>query len=281
MSRFVLQEIGAIRSRYKRPADVPGAGATAEVEIFEPFQAELEGVERSSHLIIVGYFHDELSVAAVSRRRRHAPGPACGAFATRCPHRPTPISMTVGRLVARRGPRLLVDHVDLVDGTPVLDLKPYVPGWDAVFSARRQRRIRQAEIADGELYEFLALDLAHHLGADGARPAARMALGAVLLAVKRLGLEPRDPDLGVSVNRCDVTADALMGLLGATLGSGRVVVRPTAQAASFRFWAGRRVLDLSETPATAASVAAMPEVIAPVFASREVGAAGDREVSEA
>jgi tRNA-Thr(GGU) m(6)t(6)A37 methyltransferase TsaA len=278
MSQIVLQQVGVVRSPFQKTADVPGSGAAVEIEVFAPFERELEGVDRSSHLIIVGYFHQRTHPAPGPGRRRH--GQACGAFASRCPERPTPIALTVGRLIGRDGLRLLVDHVDLVDGTPVLDLKPYIPGWDAVFSATRRRRVRQAEISDRELYDFLALDLSHHLGADAALPAARTALGAVLLAVKRLGLEPRDPGLGVTVNRCDATADALMGLLGATLGSGRVAVQPSGGPVAFRFRAGGRILDLCEMPATAASIAALPDIIAPAFAARGLETIERREVSE-
>jgi len=215
MPPIVLETVAVVRSPYKDAASVPGGGACVRIEVDPRFERELEGVERSSHLIVVGYFHERgKGEPAAPRRWRHGRGKPCGAFASRCPDRPTPISMSVGRFLGRDGLALLVDHIDLVDGTPVLDLKPYVPGWDAVFSARRLRRVRQVEISDLDAYEFLALDLENHLGSDAALPPAKMALAAVLLAVKRLGLEPRDPRLTVSVNRCDVTTDALMGLLG-------------------------------------------------------------------
>ncbi len=214
MSQIVVQPVAVVRSPFKRAADVPGRGEIVEIEVDAQFERELEGVERSSHLIVVGWFHQKSASAPALVRRRQAQGLACGAFATRCPERPTPISISVGRLLGRDGLTLVVENVDLVDGTPILDLKPYVPGWDAVFSARRRRRVRQAELPDEDLYDFLLLDLGNHLGAEAALPAARTALGAVLIAVKRLRLEPRDPDLGVSVNRCDLTNDALMGLLG-------------------------------------------------------------------
>jgi len=128
---------------------------------------------------------------------------------------------------------------------------------------------------------FLELDLESHLGAEAASPAARMALGAVLLAVKRLGLGPRDPNLGVSVDRCDLATDALMGLLGATLGSGRVALQPDPGPVVFRFRAGGRVLELSETSETAATVATMPGIIAPAFATRGLQALEGRGVFEA
>jgi len=280
MSPIVLHPVAVVRSPFKSTADVPGRGAIVEIEVDSRFERELEGVERSSHLIVVGYFHQVGGEGpAAARRWRHGRGQSCGAFATRCPERPTPISMTVGRLLGRDGRTLLVENVDLADGTPVLDLKPYVPGWDSVFSATRRRRVRQAAISDLDLYDFLALDLENHLGADAALAVARTALGAVLLAVKRFGVEPRDPGLGVSVNRCDLTTDALMGLLGATLGSGRVAVQAGGGPVVFRFRAGGRGLELSETMATGASVAAMPGTIAPAFSERALWALESRGVS--
>jgi tRNA (adenine37-N6)-methyltransferase len=268
MSQLVLQQVGVVRSAYRTTADVPGGGAPADIAVEARFEQELLGIERSSHLIVVGYFHRPSADAAAHLKRHRGHAQPCGAFAARCPERPTPISVTVSRLVSRWGLILRVDRLDLVDGTPVLDLKPYVPGWDAVFSARRKRRVRQAEIGDAELHHFLSLDLENHLGDDAARPPAQVALAAVMVAVKRLGVEPRDPDLEVTVNRCDLAADALMGLLGATLGGGRLAIEPGGDQLTFCFRCRGGALELAQTPRTAPSVRAMPETVAPEFAER-------------
>jgi len=79
MSQIILQPVAVVRSPFKRPEDVLGRGTTVEVEVASQFERELEGVERSSHLIIVGYFHKNMARAQGAAQRRHAPGQACGA----------------------------------------------------------------------------------------------------------------------------------------------------------------------------------------------------------
>jgi hypothetical protein len=174
-------------------------------------------------------------------------------FATRCPARPNPVAVTVARLLGRRGRTLRLDQVDLADGTPLLDVKPYLPGADAVFSARCSGGRPRARLAGEDLAAFLERELQNHLGPDAGRPDARAALRAVAAAVAELGVEPRDPALRVAVSRGGAAADALMGLLGATLASGRVRVAPARGPLAFRFRAGRRRLALGGGRATPAA----------------------------
>lgn len=232
--------VGRIRSRHRSPASVPGGGAPAEAVIAPRYAAALEGIESSSHLILVAWL-DRARGRALTVRRPGARGSrTTGVFATRCPSRPNPLAVTVARLLGRRGRVLRLDQVDLADGTPLLDVKPYLPGADAVFSARRTGGRRRAALAGEDLMGFLERELQNHLGPEADRPEARAALRAVAAAVRDLGLEPRDPALGVTVTRGGAAADALMALLGATLSSGRVRVAPARGRLAFRFRAAAK-----------------------------------------
>ncbi|HZY04941.1 MAG TPA: hypothetical protein VFF02_15730, partial [Anaeromyxobacteraceae bacterium] len=102
----------------------------------------------------------------------------------------------------------------------------------------------RARLSQEDLEGFLEQQLRNHLGPDAGRPAARAALSAVATAARRLGVEPRHPALRVTVSRAGLAADALMGLLGATLASGRVRVVPARGKLAFRFRAGRRRLSV-------------------------------------
>lgn len=276
---LILEPVGLVRSRFTTPDSLPGGGGPADLVIDPRHAAELDGVERSSHLLVVARFHREAPGRGHLAERHRGHAARCGAFATRCPDRPNRLAVTVARLLGREGLVLRADHVDLLDGTPILDVKPYVPGWDGVFSARRRRRVRQAEVSDADLHDFLQLDLENHLGAAAATLGARTALAAVFLAVRRLGLEPRDPELLAAVNRRDVAADALMGLMGATLSSGRVAVEPAPGPLQFRFRGRAGGLELVEGPRTAASVAAPPPAFAPAFDERALPLAAPRRLS--
>lgn len=223
---------------------MPGQGITAQIEVLLRYRAELIGVELSSHLIVVGWVHGARHPLIDGEPTIRPAGiPPRGSFATRSPSRPNPISLTVVRVSARTELSLEVEGLDLVDGTAILDLKPYVPGQDGVFSAIRIWRSRMA-LGPDRLLGYLEPELRNHLGAFADLSAACATLGAVLLASQRFGADPRDPAISARVNRADVSADALMGLLGATLASGRVTIGPCRGPLHIRFTLGHRTLDL-------------------------------------
>ena len=147
---FEMRPVGFIRSQYTDTSQVPkGCGARHEaegfVEILEEFEEGLLDVEGFSHLFVIWVFDRaagfELSGVPPTDTRPH------GVFATRSPRRPNPLGLTVVRLLGREGRRLRVAGLDMLDGTPVLDLKPYltsVPeaelrrGWLAEAEARKR-----------------------------------------------------------------------------------------------------------------------------------------------
>jgi len=240
----VVSPIGFVRCPCRDRRKMPGQGITARIEVLPRYRAELIGVELSSHLIVVGWFHEaRRPLRGDGSTIRPAGIPPRGSFATRSPSRPNPISLTVVRVSARTELTLEVEGLDLVDGTAVLDLKPYIPGQDGVFSAIRSWRSRTI-MGPHRLLGYLEPELRNHLGDFADLPAARATLGAVLLASQRLGTDPRDPALSARVNRADASADALMGLLGATLASGRVTIAPRRGPLNIRFMLGDRTLDL-------------------------------------
>lgn len=148
---FTPRPIGFVRSPYTETKEVPkGLGAKHEVEgvleILPDFEAGLTDIDGFSHLIVLWVFHQargfELLGTPPSDDRPH------GVFATRSPRRPNPIGLTVVQLLRREGCRLHVRGIDMLDGAPILDIKPYlssVPdealrrGWLAEAEARGGR----------------------------------------------------------------------------------------------------------------------------------------------
>jgi len=146
---FNMQPIGYVRSPYSATRDVPkGLGAKHEaegdLEIREEFAEGLLDIEGFSHLFVIWEFDraDGYNLVGMppSDDRPH------GVFATRSPRRPNPIGLTVVELLSREGRRLHVRGIDMLDGTPILDIKPYlssVPsdrlrrGWLAEAEARK------------------------------------------------------------------------------------------------------------------------------------------------
>jgi len=132
--KIIFQPIGVIHSPFKNPEDIdpsrnvrPGGFSriAGEIEIFQPYSAGLKDIDGFSHLIVLFAFHR--SRAGKLRATPPFQTQARGIFSTRSPHRPNPIGMTVVRLRGRRGNILHVSGVDMLEGTPVLDIKPYTP----------------------------------------------------------------------------------------------------------------------------------------------------------
>ena len=151
---FAMEPIGVVHSPYTETAQIPrgpGAEHRAEgiLEILPQFEAGLLDIEGFSHLYVLWVFDRasgaDLLASPPSDTRSH------GVFATRSPRRPNPIGLTVVELLRREGPRLYVRGVDMLDGTPILDIKPYlssVPanelrrGWLAEAEARQSKENR-------------------------------------------------------------------------------------------------------------------------------------------
>jgi tRNA-Thr(GGU) m(6)t(6)A37 methyltransferase TsaA len=126
--------IGIIHTPFREPAGTPVqttsfVGSAGHVEIDPAFSAGLRDLDGFSHLILLYHLHRvgvmRLTVTPFLDDREH------GVFATRSPARPNPIGLSVVRLVGIEGTRLDIEDVDMIDGTPLLDLKPYVPAFDA------------------------------------------------------------------------------------------------------------------------------------------------------
>lgn len=124
----VLQPIGWVHSSFAEPGTVPGDYRRMLSKIFlDPALEEgLYRLEEESRIIVVGYLHRAEGYTLKSERRGRG-GEVYGVFACRTYRRPNPISLTEVDLLERRGPVLTVRGLDLIDGTPVLDLKTVSP----------------------------------------------------------------------------------------------------------------------------------------------------------
>ena len=152
---FISQPIGFVSSPYKNSSEIPkGLGAKHDAEgvikILPEFGPGLTDIEGFSHLFVIWEFDRapreqlrgaDLLASPPSDNRQH------GVFATRSPRRPNPIGLTTVALLRRQGVELHVRGVDMLDGTPILDIKPYLSsippeglrrGWLAEAEARQK-----------------------------------------------------------------------------------------------------------------------------------------------
>lgn len=130
---IVLRPIGTVRSPHGTPDDVPkglGTRHTAEgtIEIRPELSDGLQDIEGFSHLYVLWIFDRAEGFELVGRNPTD--GLEHGVFATRSPRRPNPIGLTVVELLGREGNVLRVRGVDMLDGTPVVDIKPYLSSVD-------------------------------------------------------------------------------------------------------------------------------------------------------
>ena len=142
METFALSPIGRIQTVFKTKFGVPrqpGLHSTsAWIELFPQFQPELslQGFERFSHVWVIYRFH--LNGAGSFHAKVHPPrleGQSLGVFATRSPHRPNSLGLSVCRILEIQPRGLVVEGLDAVDGSPVFDLKPYLPEVEAISTA--------------------------------------------------------------------------------------------------------------------------------------------------
>lgn len=143
---FRMRPIGFVRSPHREQADVPkGHGATHEaegvLEIRDDLEPALADIEGFSHLFVIWVFDRsegyDLAVTPPTDDRPH------GLFTTRVPRRPNPIGLTVVELLGREGAQLRVRGLDMLDGTPILDIKPYLSGIP-------EERLRRGWLAEAE-----------------------------------------------------------------------------------------------------------------------------------
>jgi len=133
MKEIKYKPIGIIHSPFKDITGMPiqptGArGITGTVEVEPEYADGLKDIEGFSHIILVYHFH--LSEGYALEVKPFMDDHLHGVFATRAPKRPNPIGISVVKLVKVEGHVLRVEDLDIVDGTPLLDIKPYVPEFD-------------------------------------------------------------------------------------------------------------------------------------------------------
>jgi len=133
-NEYTMRPIGVIHSPFTDQAQTPiqpsRSQAIGQVEVYPEFAEGLQDVDGFSHLILLYVFHRSSGFTLTVKP--FLDDQTRGLFATRYPCRPNPIGLSIVRLTEREGCRLTIQGVDVLDGTPVLDIKPYVPEFDAM-----------------------------------------------------------------------------------------------------------------------------------------------------
>jgi len=133
MNKIIMHPIGIIRSPYKENKDIPIQGTFNErieawIELKDKYANGLKDLDQFSHAIIIYYFHksqrEEIEGKPFLEKEEH------GIFAIRSPHRPNHIGLSIVKIKNIKGSKMYFTEVDVLDGTPLLDIKPYVKYFD-------------------------------------------------------------------------------------------------------------------------------------------------------
>lgn len=128
-----IKPIGIIHSPFTSKQETPiqpfRSKAVGEIEVFKEYERGLDDIEGFSHLILIYKFHRSRGFSL--KVKPFLDDRLRGLFATRAPRRPNQIGLSVVKLIRRRGNILFVNGIDVIDGTPLLDIKPYVPDFNS------------------------------------------------------------------------------------------------------------------------------------------------------
>lgn len=136
---FIMHPIGVIHSPFTQKKETPiqptRSNARGTLEVRPEFADGLDGIEGFSYIILLYAFHQSSGSYSL-RIKPFLDDKEHGLFATRYPERPNPLGLSIVKLVSREGNILTIDGVDVLDGTPLLDIKPYVADFDVHIDTR-------------------------------------------------------------------------------------------------------------------------------------------------
>lgn len=145
---ITIEPVGVVRSPYTEIGDRDWSEVVAEIHIDPALAAGLAGIEENSHIIVIFYLHKSKFDPATDMIRRpmdRADLPERGFFALRTNYRPTHIALTTVALLKVEGSVLTVRGLDALDGSPVLDIKPFIPQFDHVDDVTLPAWFRRAQ----------------------------------------------------------------------------------------------------------------------------------------
>ena len=146
MEEINLKPIGFVKNNIKEKRFGNFSDEISEIIVDEKFTDALNGIDDYSHVIIV-YWMDKVKDKVITHRPQGNPNvPIVGIFACRCPQRPNPIAITTVRLIGHEGNKIKVKGLDILDGTSIIDIKPYWTQYDKVEDAKIPDWVNKLEL---------------------------------------------------------------------------------------------------------------------------------------
>lgn len=224
-----LIPIGVIHSPYTNREETPRQGRLSDkesiLEIYSEFKEGLEGIKDKRHIIILYWAH--LGKRDVLKTTTPFGPEMKGVFATRSPSRPNPIALCIADLIKVEENRLYVRGVDAIDGSPILDIKPYVYELDSLYGP--EDTLDKSKNTNKKLWEKCIAFHGHEC------PGLAIGFRACEAAIEKLGINFSKDEEIVCVTETDACGvDAVQFITGCTLGKGNLIYRDRGkQAFSF------------------------------------------------
>ena len=141
MPEITLKPVGFVRNEF---VEQPQYGyswqkVVSDIVVESSLSEALDNLDEFSHIVVIYWMHQSAATRRFSTKvhpRGNQQMPLVGLFASRSPRRPNPVGKTTVRLLERQGNVLKVQGLDAINGTPVIDIKPYIPGYDSVDNAK-------------------------------------------------------------------------------------------------------------------------------------------------
>jgi tRNA-Thr(GGU) m(6)t(6)A37 methyltransferase TsaA len=148
-SSISVQPIGEVRNAVKELRKHDWEGVVSELAIRPELEEALSDVEEFSHIIVVFWMHKAASLSSIPAKvhpRGRRDCPLVGLFATRAPYRPNAVGVSVAKVLGRRGSVITVEGLDAIDGTPIIDIKPYLPRHDSPHDIELPEWARKSDV---------------------------------------------------------------------------------------------------------------------------------------
>ncbi|PUU94585.1 tRNA (N6-threonylcarbamoyladenosine(37)-N6)-methyltransferase TrmO [Halanaerobium sp.] len=217
-----VKKIGEVRSKYKEPVGPDEMKKSKSIiEIKAEYVDGLDQIDDYEYLQIIFYFHKSEGYDLISKRRK---GPERGLFTSRSPRRPSPIGITTVELLKREGNKLHVYGLDAIDGTPVLDIKPYASFMDQP-SLSLQKKTPRYHINDLIKYQNLH-ELLLKAGEFHGHYCPYLALGVLAAAdaLNKLNLKNNEKEgLRAVVETKSCFTDGIQYTAGTTFGNNKLI----------------------------------------------------------
>lgn len=205
-----IKPVGVVHSPQTDPDTMPVQGKAAIIEIYPEYAGALKKIDAHSNLWILSWFHKANREVIETVPKKFPDAPVFGVFGLRTPGRPNPLGLSLVQLERVEGRNLYVNGLDAVDGSPILDIKPYFE-MDIIFSPRAPYIRAQKEEMRYQIFYLEALRH-HQEECAGFYLALRMAM----IAEEKFG-KLNNPDLSVTVVGSACLADTIQGLTRARI----------------------------------------------------------------